>query len=137
MDVRSKPGRPRVDLIVPNVVTRAMISDCLQQAGLRVIEHLPGIEVDFAGPRDAEPDCIVIVHEPTRLDALVLTLRLRSIGIRSPILVLAAAANDTFRDLAAQTGVNLLTGPADPRAVLSRTLDLLDEDKTGFRRALI
>ena len=123
--VHRHDNRPRVDLIVFDVVSRGLIADRLEQAGMRVIEHLPGVEVDFPGPRGGESDCIVIVHEPLRLDALVLTVRLRAVDIRSPILVLALKADRSFAELAALSGADLLVGPIDPDAVSARVESIL------------
>ena len=125
MGTRARASRPvrstrkaRIDLIAAGPTERATLASAFEDLGLRVVEHLPGIEAQFDGSRDDDPDCIVIVHEPGRLDALVLAARLRAIGLEAPIAILRREHDETFWRLArAQNAEVIVDGVLFPRQV--------------------
>ncbi|MBX7248624.1 MAG: hypothetical protein K1X35_06165 [Caulobacteraceae bacterium] len=132
---QTRPRGPRVDLIAADPLTRTALGRVMEEAGLRVIDHLPGVEVDFAGPPGVDPACVVIVHDAMRLDALVLTVRLRSIGLTAPILILKARPDTTFHELAECSGgaavLDFDPADPDPGAVAARVLRVVDEPGPG------
>lgn len=91
------------------------------------MEHFPGVEVDFASPGDGDPECIVIVHDPKRLDALVLIARLRAQDLKAPILILIPNVDETLRRVAGGHGVEIMVdGVARPWAVAAVVRNIVE-----------
>lgn len=118
---------PRVDLITADVSARAALAGALESEGLGVVEHFAGVEADLAGPRDGDTDCIVIVHDPKRLDALVLIARLRALDLRAPILILTSHDSEAFWRMARQHDAEVMIGGRDlPGAVAVVVRNIVD-----------